>query len=148
RKEQRVRLTNSMRDNIVSRVLRFKFEAPEKALKAEGDKLFGKIYDLLLGEHKAAFEKMPAHWFPQIQSFVVDLGNATHIITADYPRRLPDFLPRRFDAIKHRTRNERSWIWSTDEAGNYGDVFKLLEPHARKLDGLRREYDDLQSKLE
>lgn len=142
-----MRLTNSMRDDIVRRVLKFKFEAPEKALKAEGNKLFGKIYDLLLGEHKAAIEKMPAHWFPQLQSFVVDLDDATHVIEADYPRRLPGNLPRRFDAVKHRTRTDRAWSWSTDEAGDYKGVFKLLEPHARKLIELDAEREALRAKL-
>lgn len=143
-----MRLTSSMRADIVARVLKFKFEAPLKALDKAGAKLFDEVCDLLLGKHKKTLEALPANWFPLAQTFSVTVGEVTFSVSGSHPRRLPDALPRTFDAVKHRTRSERAWNWSADETGDFKAVFELLEPHVRKRIALADEWKTLEAKLE
>lgn len=142
-----MRLTNSMRGNIVAKVLKFKFEAQQKALDKEGHKLFDEVCDLLLGKHKKTVEALPADWFPLAQTLCVSIDDVMYTLSGSHPRRLPGSLPRTFDAARHRTRSERSWSWQTDHGGEYKAVFALLEPHVRKLIALSDERKTLEAKL-
>lgn len=141
-----MRLTNSMRDDIVARVLKFKFEATEKALELEGRKLFDKVYDLLLGANKKTFESLPSNWFPATQNFLVEDGRHACTLTGEYPRPIPERLPQAFDVKHHRTRGRRVWSWE-DRSDEHDAVFELVAPHIAAHVALDTEREALQAKL-
>lgn len=118
-----VRLTNAMRDDIRAKLIEHRFGEEEKSLVAEAMALGPRVYDALMGEHKAAALALPDGFVKRSRRFVVSLpageshfdtgwdGNAAVLVISKrsyryHPVVLPDALPLPEDKWPHPLRKE------------------------------------------
>jgi hypothetical protein len=92
------RLTKDMRDEIVRKVLHYKFAEEEKALAAEGGRVFDAVIDAVQGEYKDKIAAVPEEYFHRTISFSVRVndskrrnrGENTVSVSGTHPRAVPE----------------------------------------------------------
>src|SRR5688500_1296845 len=139
------RLTIAARDNILRRVLDFKFKKRLQDQKNKGAELFDKVVDLMLGKYKETVESLPDGWIPLVSQLQIDIDGTHYYISGHHPRRVPDELPQYFRFTKETVAQAKRRRYMT--AVEAGAAVKLLLPWVEAQRELQEERDELEHKI-
>ena len=79
-----VRLTNAMRDHIRVSLIKHRFGEEEKALEAEATAIGPRVYDALMGEHKATALALPDGFVERSRIIEVNLPGVESYFTYEW----------------------------------------------------------------
>lgn len=133
------RLTNAARDNIVARVMAYKFDKSDADMRAEEAKAFDRIMDLLQGEHKTLLDTVPVEYLhTTLDIYVAEVmpnSRRVYPLSGNHPRGISGEFPRWW-ALDAKTASPEALAAATAAANKraaYEDEKKWLQ---NKLEAL------------
>lgn len=133
------RLTNAARDNIVARVMAYKFEKSDADMRAEEAKAFDRIMDLLQGEYKTLLDTVPGEYLRTTLNIrvaeVMPNSRRGYFITGNYPRAVSAEFPQ-WRALDDETASPEALAAATAAANKRAAYEDEKEELKNKLEAL------------